>query len=380
MGRVRPPALAGFLTLAAMLAAANYGEPRHVIMVLVASFPVTFFLSTLRPRREHVSWAIAVVYLGVLWIGLPMVTRSGCATRCTATGSLIDVLVATFVGRHRRLLRRPLLRPDAAGAADLAEQDARGPRRPACWAPRSRSGSAGLYQDWLTGPHALLMGALVALAAPVGDLFESMIKRDLEVKDTGQAVRRPRRRPGPPGRGPLHGPGGLLRRFRPGLRRTSALDSGRVRRILIIGSTGSIGTQALDVVERNPELEVVGLAAASSWELLLEQAARARGRAVALADAGRGRAGERALGGRGAGRRRGPRRADHGLGLRPRPERAGRLGRPGPDGGGARRGHRPRAGQQGEPRRGRRAGHRARGGHRGRSCCPWTPSTPRCSS
>src|SRR5687768_10021823 len=46
----------------------------------------------------------------------------------------------------------------------------------------------------------------------------------------------------------------------------------RVRRILIIGSTGSIGTQALDVVERNPELEIVGLAAASSWELLLEQA------------------------------------------------------------------------------------------------------------
>ena len=46
-----------------------------------------------------------------------------------------------------------------------------------------------------------------------------------------------------------------------------------MRRILIIGSTGSIGTQALDVVERNSDLEVVGLAAASSWELLLEQAA-----------------------------------------------------------------------------------------------------------
>jgi len=57
-----------------------------------------------------------------------------------------------------------------------------------------------------------------------------------------------------------------------------------VRRILIVGSTGSIGTQALDVVERNPELEVVGLAAASSWELLLEQArAHGVGR-VALAD------------------------------------------------------------------------------------------------
>jgi 1-deoxy-D-xylulose-5-phosphate reductoisomerase len=57
-----------------------------------------------------------------------------------------------------------------------------------------------------------------------------------------------------------------------------------VRRILIVGSTGSIGTQALDVVEGNSDLEVVGLAAASSWELLLEQAkAHGVGR-VALAD------------------------------------------------------------------------------------------------
>jgi 1-deoxy-D-xylulose-5-phosphate reductoisomerase len=57
-----------------------------------------------------------------------------------------------------------------------------------------------------------------------------------------------------------------------------------VRRILIVGSTGSIGTQALDVVERNPELEVVGLAAASSWEQLLEQAASHGVRRVALAE------------------------------------------------------------------------------------------------
>jgi 1-deoxy-D-xylulose-5-phosphate reductoisomerase len=57
-----------------------------------------------------------------------------------------------------------------------------------------------------------------------------------------------------------------------------------VRRILIVGSTGSIGTQALDVVERNSELEIVGLAAASSWELLLEQAAAHGVGRVALAD------------------------------------------------------------------------------------------------
>jgi 1-deoxy-D-xylulose-5-phosphate reductoisomerase len=65
---------------------------------------------------------------------------------------------------------------------------------------------------------------------------------------------------------------------------TPAPRLSRVRRIVIVGSTGSIGTQALDVVERSSELEVVGLAAATSWELLLEQARRFGVERVALAD------------------------------------------------------------------------------------------------
>jgi 1-deoxy-D-xylulose-5-phosphate reductoisomerase len=68
-----------------------------------------------------------------------------------------------------------------------------------------------------------------------------------------------------------------------------------VRRIVIVGSTGSIGTQALDVIERSPDLEVVGLAAAASWELLLEQARRFGVERVALADVdAAARAGEHA--------------------------------------------------------------------------------------
>ena len=57
-----------------------------------------------------------------------------------------------------------------------------------------------------------------------------------------------------------------------------------MRRILIVGSTGSIGTQALEVVERSDELELVGLAAASSWQPLLAQAGRFGVQRVALAD------------------------------------------------------------------------------------------------
>ena len=57
-----------------------------------------------------------------------------------------------------------------------------------------------------------------------------------------------------------------------------------MRRVLILGSTGSIGVQALDVVGRSEELEVVGLAAHSSWEQLLEQAQRFGVARVAFAD------------------------------------------------------------------------------------------------
>jgi phosphatidate cytidylyltransferase len=46
---------------------------------------------------------------------------------------------------------------------------------------------AGLYQDWLSGWDALAIGFLVALAAPLGDLVESAVKRDLDVKDSGRA-------------------------------------------------------------------------------------------------------------------------------------------------------------------------------------------------
>jgi phosphatidate cytidylyltransferase len=185
MGRVQPAALAGFLTLAAMLAAALYGEPRHVVMVLVAAFPVTFALALLRPRRENVAWAIAATLFGVLWIGLAMVHAIWLRETPHGDGLLINVLIGTFLGDtfayfggrlYGRIRLAPLISPSKT-LEGLLVGIVGGTL--AFW-------FAGLYQDWLTGWDALLIGFLVALAAPVGDLFESMIKRDLEVKDTGR--------------------------------------------------------------------------------------------------------------------------------------------------------------------------------------------------
>ncbi|MBI5310765.1 MAG: 1-deoxy-D-xylulose-5-phosphate reductoisomerase [Actinobacteria bacterium] len=57
-----------------------------------------------------------------------------------------------------------------------------------------------------------------------------------------------------------------------------------MRKVLILGATGSIGSQALDVIERNNDLMCVGLSAATDWERLVELAERHRVERVALAD------------------------------------------------------------------------------------------------
>ena len=119
---------------------------------------------------------------------------------------------------------------------------------------------------WNSLGHGLLLGIVVAVFAPLGDLVESMLKRDLGLKDFGthppgsRGCARPLRRDAVlPARGLL--PGG---RARAHLMRRSRASS---------GSTGSIGTQALDVVRNHrDEYEVVALAAARNGELLRAQA------------------------------------------------------------------------------------------------------------
>jgi phosphatidate cytidylyltransferase len=120
----------------------------------------------------------------VLWVGLAMVYAVLLRETPHGDGLLVDVLVATFLGDTAayfggRMYGRTRLAPSIS------------PNKTVEGLVAGVIGGtlvfwlAGLYQDWLTGPHALLLGFCVAVAAPVGDLFESLIKRDLQVKDTG---------------------------------------------------------------------------------------------------------------------------------------------------------------------------------------------------
>jgi 1-deoxy-D-xylulose-5-phosphate reductoisomerase len=63
-----------------------------------------------------------------------------------------------------------------------------------------------------------------------------------------------------------------------------------MKKLVILGSTGSIGTQALEIVAASDELEVVALAAGSSWERVLAQAEECGARSVAFSNVDAARA------------------------------------------------------------------------------------------
>jgi phosphatidate cytidylyltransferase len=185
MRRARPVDLAGYLTIVALVLLATYSEREDVLIALVAAFPLVFILALTRTRLDNLAWGVAGTMFGILWVGLPLAHAIFLRELPHGDGLLIDVLVGTFIGDTAaylggRLYGRRKLAPDISPnktVEGLAAGIVGGTF--AFW-------FAGLYQDWFAGLDALAIGFLVAIAAPLGDLFESAIKRDLEVKDTGR--------------------------------------------------------------------------------------------------------------------------------------------------------------------------------------------------
>ena len=183
--RYRPLILPAYAAVAALVVAAHFGTAFNVLYVIAASFPLIFFFAARPDRQEGATVSIGVTLLGILWIGVPL-AHAVFLRDLPSHGAalLIDVLVGTFVadtaayatgrmfGSHRIT---PHISPNKTlegliGGFLIGTMG--------FW-------FAGLYQDWLSGIDALLIGAAVAAIAPIGDLFESMIKRDLGTKDTG---------------------------------------------------------------------------------------------------------------------------------------------------------------------------------------------------
>ncbi len=180
--RAHPVRLAGFLGLIGMLLAAHYGRQDDLVLALALAVPLTFGLVLLQPRGG--APAVAVTLLGLGWVGLALAHAVLLRDLPHGDGIVIDVLVGTFIGdtgayMGGRAFGRTRLAPRVSPNKTV-EGLALG-----ILAAVVSVWFAGIYQEWLSGGDALLLGIAVALAAPTGDLFESYLKRDAGTKDTG---------------------------------------------------------------------------------------------------------------------------------------------------------------------------------------------------
>jgi phosphatidate cytidylyltransferase len=178
-----PPKLAGFLGIVALVVTAQLGTLDQVVLAFVCWFPVMFILTLISPRATGVG--VAIVVLGVVWIGFGLahaillrdLPHGGGIIACVLVGTFAGDIAAYFGGRTFGVTPlAPRVSPsktwEGLGIGIVVAVLG-------VWL-------AGTYQDWLSGTDALLLGIGVALTGPLGDLFESFLKRDAGIKDTGR--------------------------------------------------------------------------------------------------------------------------------------------------------------------------------------------------
>jgi phosphatidate cytidylyltransferase len=185
--RARPVRLAAMIAVVGLVVAGTVGDERTVLMVFMATLPLTFLLAVAIPQRERITASISVTVLMIMWIGLG-VAHAAMLRGLDHGGALVlMVLLGTFFGdtfayfggrlfgRHKM---SPVISPNKTWEG-LACGIVLGTL--VVWY------AAQTYSDdgWISGIDGLLLGLAVVIAAPIGDLFESLIKRDMGTKDTG---------------------------------------------------------------------------------------------------------------------------------------------------------------------------------------------------
>ncbi|MBJ7471477.1 MAG: phosphatidate cytidylyltransferase [Solirubrobacteraceae bacterium] len=179
---IHPVRMGGYLGIIALCIAAHLGGRQHLALVVVITFLIVFLLSFAQVKTTAVG--VAMTIFAVTWIGLGVAHAILLRDLEHGADVLIDVLAGTFVGdtaaylggrAFGRTKLSPAISPNKTVEGliiGIASAIA------AVWI-------AGLYQDWMTGTDALILGVVVALVSPIGDLFESFFKREAQIKDTG---------------------------------------------------------------------------------------------------------------------------------------------------------------------------------------------------
>ena len=185
---LRPLVLAGYAGALATLLGAQLGGAAWMVGGFMLTLVLAFLLYGIAETRQPATVTMSATVLGVAWIALGLgslvllrdVPEHG---RLAVFTLLIAVFAAdTFAYLVGRLLGRHKLAP-ALSPGKTWEGFVAGT------AAAIAVAFFALYeQDFLSIPQSILLGAAIALAGAAGDLFESALKRDLQVKDSGHLL------------------------------------------------------------------------------------------------------------------------------------------------------------------------------------------------
>lgn len=187
---LRPLVLGGYVGFVLTLLGLQSGGPEWMLGGLLSTFVFAFVVYGLGGVRQSATASFAVTLLGVAWVG----SGIGCLLLIRdipefGFWAVMAVLFTVFAAD--------------TGAFFVGRTLGRHRMAPAISPRKSWEGLVGglvaavatafviLYRDrdeFLTISQSLLLGLVIALAAVLGDLFESAVKRDFDLKDSGRVL------------------------------------------------------------------------------------------------------------------------------------------------------------------------------------------------
>ena len=186
---LRPLVLAGYAGALAAVIGASLGGPEWMLGGFMLTLFLAFLFAAVSETRQSTAVAVATTMLGAAWIGLGLgflillrdIEEDG---RLLLITLLLTVFVAdTFAYIGGRLVGRHKLAPAISPGKT--------------WEGLVFGVAGGIVTTWLAlndepigivGWESFVLGGVIVVAAVSGDLFESMVKRDLGVKDSGRVL------------------------------------------------------------------------------------------------------------------------------------------------------------------------------------------------
>ena len=185
---LRPVTLAAYAGTLLSLLGAELGGLQWTIAGFLTTFVLAFILHWVGQTRQSATVAVAATVLGAGWIGLclshllllrDIPDKGRLATFAVLlavwAGDIGAFFAGRLIGRHKLAAR---LSPGKTWEGFLF----------GTLATVFVAFDALYKRHYISIGESLLLGLVIAVAGPLGDLFESGIKRDMQVKDSGRLL------------------------------------------------------------------------------------------------------------------------------------------------------------------------------------------------